>query len=245
MSGPRLLLVQIRDTGGVRREEVESFCRHGGLDPDQIDVLNVFDTPSFEAGVAAPYDAVLVGGASEASVLEPDRYPFVNDIQRLLGRCVARRQPVFASCFGFQVAVLGLGGHIQRDEADFEMGTLPLQLTEAAADDPLYGPVPDGFLAVSCHRERAVEAPGGCTVLAFTDACVHSFRVDGAPFWAFQFHPELDRQRFIERLGVFRSGYTDSDDHYERTVARFHETPHSNGLVRRFVDGVVSGAIGG
>lgn len=245
MSSPRFLLVQIRDTGGVRREEVESFCRHGGLDQGQVEVLNVFDTPAFEPEVAAPFDGVLVGGASEASVLEPERYPFVRDIMRLLGGCVRRRQPVFASCFGFQVAVLGLGGHIQRDEADFEMGTIPLQLTPAAAADPLYGPVPDGFLAVSCHRERAVAAPERCTVLAFSEACVHSFRVDDAPFWAFQFHPELDRQRFIERLGVFRSGYTDSDDHYERTVARFHETPESNGLVRRFVQGVASGTIGG
>jgi len=244
MIRPRLLLVQIRDTGAVRREEVESFCRHGGLERGQVDVLNVFDRPVFDPGVAAPYEAVLVGGASEASVLEPDRFAFVESIVELIRGCIDRRQPVFASCFGFQATVVGLGGSVIRDEVDFEMGTIPLSVTETAASDPLYGAVPDGFLAVSCHRERTTEVPPGCTLLAFSEACVHSFRVDGAPCWGFQFHPELDRATFIERLGVFRSGYTDSDDHYAQTVARFHETPESNGLVARFVEGVRAGSLG-
>ena len=36
--------------------------------------------------------------------------------------CLDRGQPVFASCFGFQAAVVGLGGTLIRDETDFEMG---------------------------------------------------------------------------------------------------------------------------
>jgi len=236
---PRLLLVQIRQPGPVRREEVESFARHGGLDPDRIDVLNVFDTPRFPASAADGYDALLVGGASEATVLDPAAYPFVPHIVDLLRAAIDARRPTFASCFGYQAAVVGLGGTIVRDKDDFEMGTLPLRVTPEAADDPLFADTPDGFLAVTCHQERADAAPAGTTSLAYTAACHHSFRVDGAPFWAFQFHPELDRQRFVERLGVFRDQYTEHDDHYERTASRFQETPESNALVRKFIERIL------
>lgn len=238
---PRLLLVQIRKPGPVRREEVQSFARHGGLDPDHIDVLNVFDVPTFAASVADGYDALLVGGASEASVLEPATYPFVSPIIDLLKACIDARRPVFASCFGYQAAVLGLGGSVLRGGDDFEMGTLPLSLTPQARQDVLFSDAPDGLLAVSCHQEWAPEAPPGCVPLAYTAHCNHSFRVAGAPFWAFQFHPELDRQRFVERLGVFRDKYTDTEDEYAQTAARFQETPESNALVRKFVERVVRG----
>ena len=236
---PRLLLIQIRTPGPVREEERASFARHAGLDPEDIDVLNVFDTPRFPPAVADGYDALLVGGASEASVLAPQTYPFVPHIIDLLRAVIDARTPTFASCFGYQAAVVGLGGTILRDEGDFEMGTLPLTLTPAAAHDPLFRDAPDGLLAVTCHQERAERAPPGTISLAYTAACHHSFRVDGAPFWAFQFHPELDRTRFVERLGNFRDKYTETDDHFERTAARFLETPESNALVRKFIERVL------
>ena len=188
-----VLLVQIRDHGAVREEEVESFLRYGGLEAHQMDVLNVFDTPSFAPETVEKYDVVLVGGASEASVLEPAKYPFVPHIIALLQHCIDIEKPVFASCFGFQAAVLGLGGQIFRDEENFEMGTIPLTLSSEAATDPLFSGVHDSFLAVSCHKESTFETPANCVTLATSPICLHAFRVRAKPFWAFQFHPELDR----------------------------------------------------
>ncbi len=236
---PRLLLLQIRDHGAVRTEEVESFARHARVGRDRIDVHNVFDTPRFGSEIVRGYDALLVGGASEASVMEPDRYPFVEPIIEVLLDCIDLRLPVFASCFGFQAAVAGLGGQLVRDDEDYEMGTLPLRLTPAARSDPLFRDISDPFVAVTCHKERTTTCPAGAIALVETDVCLQAFRVEGAPFWAFQFHPELDRQRFIDRLGIFRSGYTDNDDHYERITAGFRETPESNALVHHFMERVV------
>jgi len=234
-----VLLVQIRDQGAVRDEEVESFLRHGGLIPTQLDVLNVFDTPEFAPEIVNSYDVVLVGGASEASVLAPDTYKFVPAIISLLRYCIAEDKPVFASCFGFQAAVLGLNGEIIRDGEDFEMGTIPLILSDAAKDDPVFTSAPNGMLAVSCHQEMAIKAPMGCVVLASTERCVHAFRVENKPFWAFQFHPELDRACFVQRLGIFQDKYTDSVEAYEGVAAQFKETPESNRLLHRFFEYLV------
>lgn len=235
----KTLLLQIRDEPAVRREEHESFCNYSGLAHNQIDILNVFDRPRFGREVLAGYDALFVGGASEASVMEPEQYPFVEAAQALLLTCLERALPVFASCFGFQLAVLALGGEIVRDERDFEMGTLPIRLTAHAANDPIYCDVPDGFRAVAVHRERAPVPPPDCELLAYTEACCHSFRVRGKPFWAFQFHPEVDRARLVERLTIFKDQYTEGDAHLEQVLRTATETPEANALVRKFVERVL------
>lgn len=238
-SALRLLLLQIRDGKQVRREEHQSFVNYCRLRPEQIDILNVFDTPAFSADVADGYDALLVGGASEANVLEPERYPFVDNAQRLLLNSLERDQPVFASCFGFQLAVLALGGRIRHKDQGFEMGTLPISLTLAAGKDPLFWDMPDPFMAVSVHRQYATELPRQCQVLALTDACIHAFKVKDRRFWAFQFHPEVDKRILVERLTYYKAHYTDGDDHLDQVLANAVETPESNALMTAFVDRVL------
>jgi GMP synthase (glutamine-hydrolysing) len=235
----KILLLQIRNQQRVREEELESFVAYSGLAPDQIDVLNVFDTPHFGTDVVQGYDALFVGGASEASVLEPETYPFVESGKRLLCHCLDIELPVFASCFGFQLAVIALGGNIIRDKDNFEIGTVPINLTPAAATDPLLRDTPDGFPAVSVHKERAPQLPDCCELLAYTDACTHVLKVKEKPFWAFQFHPELDRATLVERLTIFKEQYTDGDGHLDKVLAAAIETPDSNALVGKFVERVL------
>lgn len=235
----KILLLQIRDGEQVRREEHQSFAEYCGVTLDQIDVLNVFDTPDFPISVADDYDALLVGGASEANVLKPGQFPFVQCCQNLIQYCAETAKPVFASCFGFQLAVLALGGEILHKDIDFEMGTIPVSLTEAALDDSLYRDTPDGFFAISVHRQYAESLPESCQLLAYTEQCVHSFKVKGKPFWAFQFHPEVDKATLIERLTFYKAQYTDGDGQLERVLNAAVETPESNILVRKFVDRVL------
>jgi GMP synthase (glutamine-hydrolysing) len=235
----RILLLQIRNQAQVRQEELASFITYSGLQANQFDVLNVFDTPNFDNSVIKGYDALFVGGASEASVLEPDAYSFVNPSIQLLQHCIDQAFPVFASCFGFQLAVLALGGTIIRDQTDFEMGTLPILLTDAAGNDPLFQDIPDAFPAVSVHKERATSLPEECVLLAYTDACAHAFKVINKPFWGFQFHPEVNRATLVERLTIFKAHYTDGDDHLDKVLESAVETPVSNGLVKKFIERVL------
>ncbi len=235
----KILLLQIRDEPETRLEELQSFAQYSGLAMEQFDILNVFDTPEFDESVLAGYDALYVGGSSEANVLEPEKYPFLEAAQELLRRCIDLQLPVFASCFGHQLAVMALGGTIVHDEVDFEMGSIPINLDPAAAEDPLYHDVPDGFLAISVHRQRSAEAPAGCIQLAHTHECCHSFKVIDAPFWTTQFHPEVDLQVLIDRLTLFKAKYTDGDGHLQKVLDSAQETPESNNLLKKFVDRVL------
>lgn len=235
----RILLLQVRDDPRVRQQEHETFARYSGLEKSQIEIWNVFEKPGFPPSIVSGFDALFVGGASEASVLDSARNPFLECGMKLLRHCAEKDVPVFASCFGFQLAVLAFGGKIIRDEKDFEMGTIPIALTESAKTDPLLSDTPNGFLAVSVHRERALTAPPDCHVLAFTEACCHSFRVEGKRFWAFQFHPEVNKETLIERLTLYSKKYTESDDHLRQVLSKISHTPESNKLPRKFVERIL------
>ncbi len=237
---PNLLLLQIRDNERVRQEELTSFARHAGIPETQFSVFNVFDQPEFAPTIADGHDALLVGGASEASVLEPETYPFVPPAIELLRHCINTGKPVFASCYGFQLAVLALGGEIIRDREQYEMGTIPLHLTPAAQSDPIFHDTPNPFMAVSVHQEYSRQAPPNSIELAYTDHCCHAFRVNNKPFWACQFHPEVDKNTLIERLTVFKEQYTDGDDHLNSVLDNAVETPESNHLLQKFVNHVLT-----
>lgn len=235
----RVLLMQIRQETETRIEELESFAQHCQLSTEQFSVLNVFDQPKFDAEVLNGFDALFVGGSSEASVLEPELYPFVIPAQALLRDCIQQKFPVFASCFGHQLAVMALGGEVVTAENDFEMGAIPIKCRTAAKDDLLFGDTPDEFLAISVHRELNTVVPNGCTELAYTDVCCHALTVDGAPFWTTQFHPEVDLDVLIRRLTLFQAKYTESADQLQQVLDTAEETPESNKLLKKFVDRVL------
>jgi GMP synthase (glutamine-hydrolysing) len=235
----KILLLQIRNDPLVCQEEVESFAQHSGLNISQIDILNVFITPDFDKTIITPYHALLVGGSSDVSVLEVEKYPFVSSCQELLCYCQNINLPVFASCFGFQLAVMAFGGQILRDHSAYEMGTIPIQLSSLADDDPVFKDVPNNFLAVSVHQEKALSLPDCFDLLAYTENCCHAFKHRHSPFWAFQFHPEVDVKTLIQRLGVYQHKYTQGDEHYKSLIDEFSSTPDSHRLLAQFVNNVL------
>lgn len=235
----KMLLLQIRQDPKVRVEEHTSFAKHGKLNLTQIDILNVFDSPDFDFSIVNKYDAVFVGGASEASVLEPQKYSFVSHAINFLKYLIEIKKPVFASCFGYQLAVLALGGQIIRDTENFEMGTYQIKLTDAASSDTLLKGIENNFWMVSVHQEKALTVPSDCELLGFTDDSTHLFKVKDAPFWAFQFHPELDLECLTSRLKAYQDKYTDGDDHFDKVIDSLKPTPISNELVSLFVDRVL------
>ncbi len=235
----RILLLQIRDNQNVRNEEHQSFANFSKLEQHQIEILNAFDTPSFKTSLLDSFDALYVGGASEANVLEPDKYPFVKNCIELLRYAAEISKPTFASCFGFQLAVLAFGGVILNKEKGYEMGTVQISLTDKAKSDLVYQGIEDRFPAVSVHRQYASTIPDPLEILAYTEQCIHSFKYKNKPLWAFQFHPEVDRETLVKRLTIFSRHYTDNSGHLKEVLDSAVETPESNILLGNFVERVL------
>jgi GMP synthase (glutamine-hydrolysing) len=87
----KILLLQIREDDITRLEEFDEFVRYSHLEPQQFATLNVFDTPDFEPACIEGYDALFVGGSSDASVIQPDLYPFVEPSKLLMEHCFRSR----------------------------------------------------------------------------------------------------------------------------------------------------------
>ena len=234
----KALLIQIRHIPQVIEEEYNSFLKYSGLGSEELTTLNVFETypePHHLEGI----DGVFIGGASAANVLEPEVYTFMPALIEFIKFCLKRDIPTFASCFGFQAAVLALGGEIIDDSLNYEMGTVQISLTEAAKSDLIYKGTHDQFYAVSVHQQKAIDLPENCELLAYTKDCIHSFKVRDKRFWTFQFHPEVDKQTLIDRLKVYQEKYTSGDLHYDEVILTAVDTDASNLLVKMFVDRVL------
>jgi GMP synthase (glutamine-hydrolysing) len=186
------LLLQSRDPGdAMRAHEVACFARALGEGPGGIRVLDVLERAPTADDVQAAR-GVLMGGSGDYSCLDP--HPWIARFRDALRDVVVPSGvPTFASCFGFQVLTLALGGEMVRDPEHREVGTVDVDRLPAADGDPLFSDLPPRFAAQAGHNDRATRAPAGTDVLASSPLCpVNAFRVRGRPVWATQFHPELD-----------------------------------------------------
>ncbi len=236
----KILYIQIREDQATRQEEFVEFVRYSGLAENQFHILNVFDTPKFSPQEANNFDAVFVGGSSDASVLEIENFPFVIPLKELLAYCVEIDKPVFASCFGFQAVVEALGGEVILDKENLEMGTYKLTLTEAAKEDILFHDTPQVFEGVSGHKERAGTLPENVTMLAYSELCpYHAIKINDKPFYAFQFHPELDKEDLVPRLMRYKERYFDEEGAIQKIIDGCKDTPEANKLVRKFVERIL------
>jgi GMP synthase (glutamine-hydrolysing) len=201
------VLLQARnETDPAREHEHACFAARMGLHPDQVRCISIFDTDLSSLDLRS-VDVVLVGGAGQYSVLDSmDAIrSFVDYTAWLATSPTTRELPVFASCFGFQALVLGLGGSVVQDEPAAEVGSYVLRLKSAAADDPLFSELPQNFIGQLGHKDRAESLPSALMDLAESADCPHqAVRVTGRPQVATQFHPELtaadNRSRFLRYM---------------------------------------------
>ena len=203
---PFMLLQARNHDDPMLQHEVQCFAHAMGLEADDLVVFNAVDRLPSSAEVRQVC-AVLMGGSGDYSVLDSHAWikaliAWVRDELVLSGKAT------FASCFGFQILVLAIGGRMMRDYANTEMGTYDLKLAPAGRDDPLFAHLPALFRAQVGHHDRAVTLPHGVHTLASTPACpVHAFRVGHLPIWATQFHPELGVDALRTRYMHYRALY--------------------------------------
>jgi GMP synthase (glutamine-hydrolysing) len=234
---PRALLISLRDVGDpIALQERQCFADRAGLRVEDVH-LHPMTTGRPDAATLRTYDAVFFGGSGAYSVL--DDVPWIQEGIRLCVDVVELRVPAFASCFGFQGLAVALGGQVIRDAARQELGATDLTLTPAGEADPLFRVLPRRFSAQEGHHDHVERIPPGVTLLATGEVSRHqAFRVDGAPFWASQFHPELTAQTTGVRFRHYVEHYCDDPAEAEATLARLEagvDSPEIELLLRRLV----------
>ena len=133
------------------------------------------------------YDAVFVfGGSMHAD--EEEAHPWLRDEKELLRRFLDAGTPVLGVCLGGQLLAGAAGARVARSPEP-EIGWHSVELTPAAAEDPLFARLPQRFCALQWHY-YSFDVPAGATELALSPVCSQAFRL-GELAWGVQFHPEV------------------------------------------------------
>jgi GMP synthase (glutamine-hydrolysing) len=129
---------------------------------------------------------IVMGGPMGA--YEDAVHPWLGPEKRLIREAVEADLPAWGVCLGAQLLAASLGAGV-RPGPRAEVGLLPVDLTPAAADDPVFAGLPPSFTTLQWHSDT-FDLPEGATLLASSSAYVNQAFVRGRAYGV-QFHLEV------------------------------------------------------
>lgn len=241
-----VLLIQMRKDPAMLLPERAGFLRFSGLAAHQVDSLDVFRSPHFSPQILSAYDMLWVGGLSDDPSdrvgLSAADFPFLPALTELIHYAIDSRLPALLSCGGFMIASQILGAEVAIAPQHAELGIYDIHLTQEALTDPLFAGFPTPFKGVCGHIKSTLRLPEDCVRLMYSARCpIHAFKVKHAPFYAFQFHPEIACEELEARVSAYKGKYFASEEAYQAFIHLMDNTDTANSILRRFVDWVQGG----
>lgn len=181
---PRVLVVQNGPDGGPGR--FGDWLTEAGL---SLDVVHGYDTAGPPVPERLSHQAVVVLGGGYLPDAD-DRAPWLAPTRALVAEALKTDVPVFGICLGGQLLAQVAGGTVRGEHGDPEVGSTTLTLRPEAAEDRLFGGLPEQVTAIENHVDAITALPPGAPWLVRSERCPHqAFRV-GERAWGVQFHPE-------------------------------------------------------
>jgi GMP synthase (glutamine-hydrolysing) len=129
---------------------------------------------------------LVFGGAMHAD--HDEHHPWLREENFLLQRLLGLQVPIFGVCLGAQLIAKAAHADVG-PSAEPEIGWHPIELTEEARDDPVFGSLPERFDGFQWHY-YTYGVPSGAVELARNPLCTQAFRL-GDRAWGIQFHAEV------------------------------------------------------
>jgi GMP synthase-like glutamine amidotransferase len=140
------------------------------------------------------FDALIVMGGPMGAY-EEESHPWLVEEKRAIAAAARAGHPVWGVCLGAQLLASALGAAVYPGP-EAEVGLLPVELTPAAADDPVFRDAPGSFPTLQWHADT-FDLPEGATLLASSPAYANqAFVYERA--YALQFHLEVSPQLAAE-----------------------------------------------
>ena len=126
------------------------------------------------------------------SVNDAATLPWLHPEKELIRQAVQAGTPFFGACLGSQLLASALGARVYSG-AEPEVGLLPVFLTAAAAEDPVFEDLPETLPTLQWHGDT-FDLPDGAVLLASSPQYPHqAFRV-GTSAYGVQFHLEVSAE---------------------------------------------------
>ena len=151
------------------------------------------------ASLAGADGLVVLGGPMGVS--ESDRYPNLRDELRLIEEAVRRGLPLLGICLGSQLLAAVLGAPVTTG-GQKEIGWYPVTFEKAAAGDPLFGGLPDSFVAFHWHGD-VFALPAGAVPLARSQRTRYQAFRFGPAAYGLLFHLEVTSRQVDAMTAAF------------------------------------------
>ncbi len=190
------------------------------------------------------YGAIVVMGGPMGAY-EDALHPWLTAEKQLIAEAVRAGTPYWGVCLGAQLLAAALGARVAPGPSP-ELGVQPVELTPAAAADPVFAEAPPSFSTLQWHGDT-YELPAGAVQLARSSVYEQQAFVLGRAY-ALQFHLEVTdtlaaewmqvpayAAELEELAGVGSPGrlLSEISRHSPRTV------PLARALFSRWLEGVV------
>lgn len=231
----RFLLVALRDGDDVAVAEYEDFLRGTRLTEETLVHHPITSTTDMLPNLA-DFDGVFVGG-SPFNVTDLVHTALQKHVHDLMYEILMSPVPALMLCYGNSYCAFAGGGRVDRSHPE-RVGASEVVLTDAAASDPVMGGMRPRFHGLTGHKESVVELPEGAVLLATGPTCpVQAYRANRST-WVTQFHPEMDAEGIIRRMGFYMdAGYFKPEEVEEiSALVRATDLGPSEEILHRFMD---------
>lgn len=126
-------------------------------------------------------------------------HPWLAAEKRLIAEAVGAGKPYWGVCLGAQLLAASLGAEVAPG-ARPELGVLPVELTAAAAGDPVFAAAPRTFSTLQWHGDTYA-LPAGAAQLARSELFEQQAFVVGRAY-ALQFHLEVTYDLGVEWMQI-------------------------------------------
>jgi GMP synthase (glutamine-hydrolysing) len=190
---------------------------------------------------AANADAALPAPASLAGVVVTGSAAFVSHCEawsertaKWLGAAALGGTPVLGICYGHQLLAHALGGRVGRNPLGREIGSIEVDLCDAARGDDLFAELPARVRVQATHVESVLALPPGARLLAASPGDPHQAFAVGERAWGVQFHPEFDADVVRGYLSARRDAVRAEGLDPDSLLRNASDSPHGAAILRRF-----------
>jgi GMP synthase (glutamine-hydrolysing) len=137
------------------------------------------------------YDGLLIlGGPMGAG--DDAKHAWLGPVKELARAARSSGVPTLGICLGHQLLAAALGGTVEVNPRGQQVGLLGVGWTDAATDDPLFGPLATPRRGVQWNDDVVTTLPTDAVLLAATEHGEVQVARYGPRVWGVQLHPEVD-----------------------------------------------------
>ena len=198
---------------------------------------HVIQTVNVEKGSPLPSPESCSGIVITGShAMVTDRLPWSVAVEAWLPMVLDAGIPLLGICYGHQLLARAAGGEVGYHPRGREIGTVKIDLSDDAGEDPLFHGVPKTFEAHVIHAQSVLRLPPKAILLASNDyEPHHAFRL-GDCAWGLQFHPEYDTRIIRDYIEAQAEELESSGRDVQKIISAVTDTPVAASLLKTFAN---------